>query len=197
MGDLKTFLYEGETKDKYSFAIGGFADDNFELPSGFLSDIYFGSFKDPVAVDVRLYNIIKEGIEPFTDAIKVLGASIRIDDTNEACGALLGRLDSNEESAFGRLSKLYDDLFEISFPGKFGVSFKGSMMEADEIAAKLTIIADQITHINVNHINDITNLMNKEADIWMMVSDGSGNSVGSVFVSEKGLTKKSIIKESF
>lgn len=197
MGDLKTFLYEGETKDKCSFAIGGFADGNLDFPSDFLNDIYFGSFKDPVAVDVRLYNIIKEEIRPFTDVIKVLGASIKIDDSIEACGALLGRLDSNGESAFGRLSKLYDDLFEISFPGKFGVSFKGSMIKADEIAAKLTIIAEQITHINVNHINDITNLMNKEADIWMMVSDGSGNSVGSVVVSENGLIKKAIIKESF
>jgi hypothetical protein len=130
----------------------------------------------PRDIDRELADFTREALD---DTIIALGVSLQIPGVDEACGGIIGRLDSLDQEAGGLAEPIGHGLSMVSFPGGPGIIIQAPPSNLEGILSRL-----DMTYPSVDLVQAISGYTELEKiPLCVTVLDGCGqNHPGGVCV---------------
>lgn len=178
----ETFLLKTVSEDGYSVIIGGICPKGKRQEAiqaySLINKARLGQSKDEFLIDYVLAEAITK-ISPKW--VKLVGASIHVENIGERTGGIIGDPFAEYESATGNIEEISTGLFLISLPGGPGIAFVGTYDDAivlEKIIRESNMTQDM-------RIKSVLRKLNEISGIYILVADGSGKeSFGGIYISD-------------
>lgn len=168
---METFIAYEKTKNKIPIKICGVCKAGYSMNciafySSNIKNHVFQDTKDIFLIDFKLAKFLTENTPIYVHA---LGASIFIESIELNTGGIIGdphSISSRNES----LEYLGNDLYCISYSGKFGAVFRSTKEEAQIIYDDF----NKLLHLSNREIIPKVEKILFDTDLYILISDGSG-----------------------
>lgn len=143
-----------------------------------LNDTIFGSYRDGIAIDFRLGQILREAAPLNT---RFLAANISIPNVAQLCGGVAGDILCQDDSASGTIINLDNGVWGFALPGAGAALIIGSALEAKKLfeTARTLLTSLPLTQRRILKFLELAGLSSEE---FLFLTDGSGGSVGCMCI---------------
>lgn len=175
MADFFPALAEGITTEDFPYAAAAL----FACPTELALPVRFpfGSYRDSVAIDVRLVQLLQQCCAESAAA----GASIYIPAADAPCGGVAGNFTETCTSADNTIWQLASGLRGFAIPGRLSVigSYSGHEIHTLFVTANTLFANQTVNRPGLQKLLAAMAALKKEA---ILISDGSGGQQGCAAV---------------
>jgi|GEM_PF-67524 len=171
---MDAFIVEGMTTDGFPLAVCGLCEtgqaEAYVQALSHVADVDFGSCRSEYAVDYRLAEILRDGLDHTLSPHIWAGASVAVPGTDSPSGGILGQGDSAVESA-GHEVVIQPDRIMGSIPGRAAFC---AMTAAAAVKTKLQAAFQQHIDGTRGGLFDFYEALCDSGTDFIFIADGSG-----------------------